>query len=551
MELDPASDQTSEPRLSTNESILHCLAPQAPHRISTGNPPGSPLENVVAKLTDVFASSFMECDDRQECITLEQHLACQSVAAGEPICRQWDQGPCLLAVPLQRLGIDSVLTTRCSTDTPHIYEQLALRVLQEIQHQQEMERLQTERQSLIQHVSDHLEELTFLRQITGMIDLPAEQEFPSVAVRILQLANRSIQAQSLHFIDAADEQSCLAAVGSPSRSPETLEWIAQYCHRTRGQTAIVNDLSQIDQRHPVESIGNFLVTRVGSEDTHVGWIIAINRAQGTPPTSTLCEFGSSQATLLQSVADVMASQWVRLKSFAEKEQLMTETVTALVTTVEAKDKYTFGHSERVALYARELAALAGLNGDDQKRVYLAGLLHDIGKIGIPDALLGKPTRLTEDEYEIVKQHAEDGWHMLRSMSHLSHVLDGILHHHENYDGAGYPEGLAGSSIPIDGRILAIADTFDALTSDRPYRSGKQVEDAARILLNGSGTQWDPHLVQLFVSNISVFKQIMDDYQPNFRTSRCATQPHTTFASVATCPRSSQLNEIGHSTDPRR
>jgi HD-GYP domain-containing protein (c-di-GMP phosphodiesterase class II) len=140
----------------------------------------------------------------------------------------------------------------------------------------------------------------------------------------------------------------------------------------------------------------------------------------------------------------------------------------------------------------------GLSADECERVFMAGVLHDVGKIGVPDAILSKPGKLTDFEFEIVKQHPRIGFEILEHLKQLNYVLPGVLHHHEAYDGSGYPSGLVGEDIPLHGRILAVADAYDAMTSNRPYRSGMPHAKAEAILRAEAGKTWDSKIVEVFL-----------------------------------------------------
>jgi putative two-component system response regulator len=173
-------------------------------------------------------------------------------------------------------------------------------------------------------------------------------------------------------------------------------------------------------------------------------------------------------------------------------------IAALVTTVEAHDPYTRGHSERVAHYAAQLAQEMRFSPDDTRDLWLAGLLHDIGKIGVRDAILYKPGPLTDAEYRLVKKHPVLAAQILAPIAGLRRIVPIVLHHHERYDGGGYPDGLRGESIPLSSRLLAVADGFEAMISDRAYRVAFSVEQALETLEYGGGTQWDPEPTRTWV-----------------------------------------------------
>ena len=177
------------------------------------------------------------------------------------------------------------------------------------------------------------------------------------------------------------------------------------------------------------------------------------------------------------------------------------TIYALTAAIDAKDHYTFQHSKNVAYYASELAKAAGLERDLVEIVKEAGLLHDIGKIGIREDILNKPGKLNLDEYEIMKGHVENAVNIIRDVPSLDYVIPTVLSHHERYDGRGYPRRLAGEEIPVMGRILCIADSFDAMTSVRSYKDAMSADEAVKILREEAGKQFDPKLVLIFIELI--------------------------------------------------
>ena len=180
----------------------------------------------------------------------------------------------------------------------------------------------------------------------------------------------------------------------------------------------------------------------------------------------------------------------------------TETVIfALAKAVDAKDSYTEAHTERVATRARFLGLRAGLGGSDLDDLYRGGMIHDIGKIGVPDAILLKPGPLDPDEMEVMRRHPVIGEEIARPLRSAAKLLHIIRHHHENFDGTGYPDRLAGDKIPLVARIVSISDAYDAMVSDRPYRRGMGHAKAVAILEMGAGTQWDPVLVPLFIKGV--------------------------------------------------
>ena len=173
------------------------------------------------------------------------------------------------------------------------------------------------------------------------------------------------------------------------------------------------------------------------------------------------------------------------------------TVRALANAVEARDAYTGKHAERVAAYGIAIARAGGMAIADDPEIEFGFLLHDVGKVAVPDAILFKPEPLDGPERDVMEQHAHIGWEILRDVDFLGDAKLVVRHHHERWDGDGYPDRLAGEDIPLAARVFSVADTFDALTTDRPYRPGMDHARAREIIDEGSGTQFDPSVVTAF------------------------------------------------------
>jgi len=171
---------------------------------------------------------------------------------------------------------------------------------------------------------------------------------------------------------------------------------------------------------------------------------------------------------------------------------------AFIAAIEAKDRYTRGHSERVTDYALKMAQVLGWGRELMDVLHIAAILHDLGKIGVPEAILGKPGQLDPDEFGIVKQHPEGGATIVNTIPQLHQAVSGIISHHERYDGKGYPYGLAGTEIPTWGRLIAVADSYDAMTSDRPYRKSFSHQEACEEIRRCRGRQFDPEMADAFL-----------------------------------------------------
>lgn len=199
---------------------------------------------------------------------------------------------------------------------------------------------------------------------------------------------------------------------------------------------------------------------------------------------------------MQTFAGILAHPLQNARLYAAQRRQFLNMVTALAETLEKKDPYTGGHVRRVVSYSLLLGAEMGLGQTDLRDLWLAATLHDIGKIGVPDRILGKPAPLDRDEAAIMRRHTTDGAEIV---SHLSnpHVLPGVRSHHERLDGQGYPDGLHDAEIPLAPRIIAVADTYDAMTTSRPYRRGLEAESAAAEIRGAAGTQFCPRVVAAF------------------------------------------------------
>ena len=186
---------------------------------------------------------------------------------------------------------------------------------------------------------------------------------------------------------------------------------------------------------------------------------------------------------------------------ALSKRLFGELSLARAKTIDVKDRYTSGHSERVAKYAREIARRAGDDARAQATIYAVGLLHDIGKIGVPVHIINKPSRLTDEEFEIIKSHTTAGASILKTVGEFPELSVGARSHHERFDGRGYPDGLAGAAIPRMARIIAVADAYDAMTSRRSYRDALPQEVARSEIAEGRGTQFDPVFADIMLAMI--------------------------------------------------
>lgn len=227
---------------------------------------------------------------------------------------------------------------------------------------------------------------------------------------------------------------------------------------------------------------------------HFGWLLALNHTGAGDITNSEAEFGTVEACLMASVATILGIHCGNIALYHEQSEFFSSVVRALTSAIDAKDPYTCGHSDRVARLSVALARELGCDTEDLNTIYLSGLLHDIGKIGIDDNVLRKPGTLTQEEFEHIKTHPELGCRILDGVKQLDKVMPVVRHHHEAWNGRGYPVGLREEECPFLARIVAVADSIDAMSSDRPYRKGMSDEKLDSILREGAGKQWDPQII---------------------------------------------------------
>jgi hypothetical protein len=241
-----------------------------------------------------------------------------------------------------------------------------------------------------------------------------------------------------------------------------------------------------------------------------GWIIALNKsicpatpAPGSPPgwsrsaSTAEAAFGRTDAALLLPFAALLAVHLRAARRHRQFKDLLIGLSRSLAAAVDVRDTYASGHSERVARIAVELGRELGLQDQELSDVYLSGLLHDVGKIGLRDSILRKREPLTSGEFSHLRQHVTIGSQLLAELHPIAHLLPAVLHHHERYDGAGYPDGLKGDSIPLLARILAVAESYDAITNSAPDRAGIPSEIVEETLSQGADVQWDGRVVAAY------------------------------------------------------
>ncbi len=260
--------------------------------------------------------------------------------------------------------------------------------------------------------------------------------------------------------------------------------------------------SPMQHRWP-DPIKNVILMPIQLDRKVFGFLVAVNK-------QTRPDFNSIDVKLLDLVAVELAVFLENRSLYDDMQELLLGSLGALTNSIDAKDPYTCGHSQRVALISRSIAERIGLSPQQIDTIYLAGLLHDVGKIGVSEAVLCKPGRLTDDEYEQIKKHPQIGFNILKEIKQMAEVRETVLSHHERYDGRGYPRGLRGTEIPLSGRIVMLADSFDAMISNRHYRNAMPLDMALAEIRRFSGTQFDPELAEVFLQ--PDMDNILTEYQ---------------------------------------
>jgi HD-GYP domain-containing protein (c-di-GMP phosphodiesterase class II) len=386
--------------------------------------------------------------------------------------------------------------------------------------------LRDESESLLMQVSRDFEELSLIRSVVQYLAVAGCATSPSeIAQALLPELLAIAEAETVLLVVDLDESSLEAH--DMHRPNDSFHWVGhclldeQQCrelvatHRESAalRPVVRNNLPSSSELAP--GLREFMMIEIRGNERLYGWLIACNRRYGWKEAPSLSEegFTSFQATLLGSASSMLAVTFHNLDLLRQKEALLTDMIRAIVNALDACDPYMCGHSERVAMYARRLGTEIGLGQIEIERVYLSGLLHDIGRMSVPDAILQKPGHLTEEEFATIAKHPEWAWAVLHESEALRHELPGVLHHHERFDGTGYPDRLAGDEIPLDGRIIAVCDAYDAMTSDRPYRQRMPQEKVESILRDGASSQWDARLVTAFLSAMPDIIAIRRQHRP--------------------------------------
>jgi HD-GYP domain-containing protein (c-di-GMP phosphodiesterase class II) len=348
-----------------------------------------------------------------------------------------------------------------------------------------------ELECLVSHVTHLYEQVHGIFQVSRSLSL--SEPFEQILSIIEQSSVATLAAECVCLLrSSADGTSGplpdqFRSVGSEGCGTDGLEVIAGQLRNRIGSPVFLRE-----RDFEPHIIGPVLAVELSQLSQRI-WLVA-RRGPGQP------EFGSEEASYLLSISAMLEGHLHNADLYAEKDELLIQFVQSLVNSLDARDHATRGHSQRVAAIGRILAGHLGLPEEDVTRIHTSGLLHDIGKIGISDAVLKKTDPLTQADWEEIKRHPVIGHEILSNLPVLADILPGVRSHHERIDGTGYPDGLAGEEIPLMARILAVADAFDAMLSLRPYRQGLPVEGVEQILREGAGTQWDAEIIDAYFAS---------------------------------------------------
>jgi putative nucleotidyltransferase with HDIG domain len=351
-------------------------------------------------------------------------------------------------------------------------------------------------------VEGRVERFALLSQMGRILNSTLDHS--EVRRRAMEAATRLMNAEvgSLLLIDEEKQQLHFeVALGDQEETIKTIilgmgegiaGWVAQ-----NGEPLIVNApekdprfFSGVDGTTGFRT-RNLICVPVKVKEKLIGVLEAINRLEGAG-------FDEEDLSLFTSLADLVAIALDNARLYQEMEEMFFQTAASLADAIEKRDPYTGGHTQRVTSYSLAIAQQLGLTPLERRWLKTAAVLHDIGKIGIEDQILRKPERLNEEEYNAIKQHARMGAEILGHIRQLKEIIPGVKYHHEQTDGRGYPEGLKGEQMPLLARIVAVADTYDAMTTDRPYRKAMTKEVAVEELKRCAGRQLDGTMVEAFI-----------------------------------------------------
>ena len=402
------------------------------------------------------------------------------------------------------LGLETEQTVRWINRqplwTPDSLLRLGSTFLDKLAAEAQVERLERDIDSVSANLASTYEEISLLYDLIRHLRISSgEEELADVALNWLHeyLPAESVAIQYLPVADegaitykARTDTIWLAHGNSPVDSEGFSDLVRWLGLGVESEPYVANDAVTGEPTWPFPRIRQVIVTPLSEGENLFAWLVAFNHTGGG-------EFGSVEASLLSSLGVMLGIHSGNRELYRQQAEFLADVVRGMTSAIDAKDPYTCGHSDRVARVSVRLAKELGWRGDKLTTLYMAGLLHDIGKIGVDEKVLRKPGRLTDEEYDHIKRHPGLGHKILADIRQLADLLPAVLHHHEQWDGCGYPQRLAGDDNPEIAHIVADADAYDAMTSDRPYRKGKPLEKVHRIFHDGAGQHWDSRVVDAY------------------------------------------------------
>ncbi|MCE9608187.1 MAG: HD domain-containing protein [Planctomycetia bacterium] len=424
----------------------------------------------------------------------------RAVAHDRPELVGRNENAWLVILPLGRQGLnDWIAIGEASSSDERLLTAMAEMFVESVQARRRMHDLQEESRKLSAHIGATFEEITLIYRLTQSLSISHSPQ--DIGAQALERLHEVIAAEGLAiyynfafdeelFKHGGEEQPIFIVQGNVPTTVDRFTKLSAIVGEADSLRPYIANHGIPNDDGSFDDVRQLVMVPLREGERLFGWLAAFNHKDSR-------EFGSSEANLLASIGTILGIHSGNIDLYKQQADLFAGTVRTMSSAIDAKDPYTRGHSDRVARVSVRLAQALGCDDTTLRTLYLAGLLHDVGKIGIDDGVLRKPGKLTDGEYEHIKTHVEIGYRILRGLKKMGHLLPVVLHHHESWDGKGYPFGLAGTNIPYLARIVAVADAYDAMASDRPYRKGMEDEKLDAIFRNGAGKQWDPDVVDAF------------------------------------------------------
>lgn len=405
--------------------------------------------------------------------------------------------------------LDTWLENQRVLDTKSLHALLSLALLH-IEEAQQLSILNEEVDNLSECLDETFEEISLLHEVAQHLKISESPE--QLGKLCLDRIGTLIEAETnIIWFEGQGNTSQFMSDSTTSFDEITLaRLVAQFDGVNWNQPLVINQVENSLLSLEFPDLHNLVLVPISDGSNSYGWILSCNLLKSE-------EYGTIQASLLNSVASFLGTHLRNIDLYAQQEELMLSFVKSFISTLDAKDPYTRGHSERVALIAQQLARQLGYSGEFLQNIYLSGLLHDIGKIGVDDEILRKEGKLTDAEFAQIQKHPMIGYKILSGIKKLKNILPGIRNHHEQINGLGYPDRLKGADIPLMARIIAVADAYDAMGSDRPYRNGMPLERLEIIFREGKGLQWDSDVIDAYFEIRDEIIHLSQKYNDNAST----------------------------------